>query len=703
MKNNYFNIKILLLLFNFVAISLSAQVNVEINKKVFKHTKESFAGDKEAYKLDKKAFKKVWKDIEAADYFFENDNKGSYEEALRFYLQAYQYNSENAALNYKIGVCYIKSIQKSKAVQHFEAAYQANPEITWDILYLMAQAYHTDYQFDKAEENYQKFEKTLDPNEHAVLLDQLNRKIQSCETAKNLLKKPVRVFLDNKGRPINSKFPDYSPLVSADESVLIFTSRRDNTTGGKIDPWDEMFYEDVYLAHSENGVWKSPINLGKPVNTKSHDATVGISPDGQQLIIYNRKNGGDLFYCTLEGDLWTERKAFPKTINTKFHEESASLSPDGKTLYFVSNKEDDSYGEHDIFVSTLDEKGKWGKAKNLSSVINSPYDEKGIFLHPDGRTIYFSSNGHSGMGGFDIFRSVRNENGDWSEPENLGYPINTPDDDIFFVISASGRHAYYSSEQKGGMGGKDLYMITFLGPEKPIIQGNEDNLIASIARPVSETIIEEDVEVQEVRLTILKGTVRDAITLEPIKAEIELVDNLENKIIAKFKSNSKTARFLISLPSGRNYGIAVKAKGYLFHSENFNIEPSSVYQEVNKDILLHKLSIGSKIVLRNIFFDFAKSTLRPESNNELSRLLKLLNEHNIRIEISGHTDNKGSKNYNLKLSKSRAKAVVDYLIEHGIDTGRLEFEGYGFDQPIDTNDTKAGRQNNRRVEFKIIE
>ncbi|RKX18801.1 MAG: hypothetical protein DRP35_08705, partial [Candidatus Zixiibacteriota bacterium] len=221
--------------------------------------------------------------------------------------------------------------------------------------------------------------------------------------------------------------------------------------------------------------------------------------------------------------------------------------------------------------------------------------------------------------------------------------------------------------------------------------------------PVMETSMEKTVAIKTMRLTIIKGTVKDAITLKPVGAKIEIVDNEKNEVVSTTSSNASTGKYLISLPSGKNYGINVKAEGYLFHSENFQIPAATGYQEIIKDILLNKMEVGQKVVLKNIFFDYAKATLRPESFPELNRLLKLLTDYpKLKIEVSGHTDNRGSRTTNTRLSNNRAKAVYDYLIANGIDATRLTYKGYAFDQPIATNDTDEGRQQNRRVEFKVL-
>ena len=684
--NKFVNI-ILIFIICFITINIQAQ-NIEFDK-------NNFPNDKEGLKQAKK-------DLKTGDEYYEL-GVATYAYALEHFLYANRFNSNNSLLNYKIGKCYLQSSNKTKSINYFNKSLTLNPNISRDINFLLGQAFHYNYEFDKAISKYKEFKQSLSPSELAKSGKEIEKKIKECNTGKELVKNPTRVFIDNIGNTVNSTDRDYSPIINADESVMFFTSRRNNTTGGKKDEGDGLYLEDIYITHKlSNGSWSQPENPGKPLNSDNHDAIVGLSADGQRLFIYKGDKGGDIYECELKGDEWSKPSKLDKTINTIYHESSASFSFDLRTIYFVSNREG-GYGNHDIFVSSLNEKGKWEEAVNLGAEINTPFDEGGIFMHPDGKTFYFSSTGHKTMGGFDIFKTVF-ENGKWSEPENVGYPINTTGDDLFFTVSANGKHGYYSSAKKGGIGLYDIYKVTFLGPEKPVINNNEDNLLAIITEPVSEIVIEKVVNIQTTQLTILKGTITDEFTGEPIFAKIELTDNETGKILADFESNSKTGKYLVSLPSGKNYGIAVKAEGCLFHSENINIaKATTAYQEIIKDIKLKRIEVGSKVVLKNIFFDTGKSILRKESTTELSRLLSLMNEViTLKIEISGHTDNIGSAKYNQGLSERRAKAVVDYLIKNGIAAERLEFKGYGFDQPIAKNDTEEGRQQNRRTEFKVI-
>jgi outer membrane protein OmpA-like peptidoglycan-associated protein/tetratricopeptide (TPR) repeat protein len=625
--------------------------------------------------------------------------------ALDEYLIANQFNPNSAALNFKIAVCYYNiPSQKLMGLTYIEKAKTLNPTVDPMFNYYLGRLYHLASRWDDAIGAYRNYLNTLnvDPAKNKDRIADMNRKIGECINGKEYVKNPQRVFIDNLGGTVNSSDPEYTPIITADESEMMFTSRRSTTTGGGKDQ-DHQYFEDLYITKYVNGQWTTPMNMGKPVNSEDHDATAGLSPDGTKLYVYRPTKGGDIYESDLKGASWTEPEKMNKNINSDGHESSVSLSGDGKKLYFISDKKDEgSIGNRDIWYSTLDEKGKWGKSINMGQGINTMYGEEGVFVHPDGKTIYFSSQGHKTMGGYDIFKIVF-ENGKWSEPINLGYPINGPDDDVFFVISASGKHGYFASTKSDGHGEKDIYKITFLGPEKPLAISNEDNLLAGRTAPVKQVQAQQTVPVATANVTILKGMIRDINTKKPLEATIEIVDNSRNEVVATFKANSATGKYLAILPSGKNYGIAVKMDGYLFHSENFDIPLAANYQEVVKDVDMKPIVVGSTIVLKNVFFDYNKSTLKSESYIELDRVVKLLNENpSMRIELSGHTDNRGTEEYNQKLSEDRAKSCVDYLTSKGIAPSRLEYKGYGESKPINPNNTEEGWAENRRTEFKII-
>lgn len=615
----------------------------------------------------------------------------NYNQALTSLLKANDFNPNNAPLNYYIFQCYAQLDKWSTALPYIKKSVALMPDGYLDAKRWLGKAFQMQMKFDSAIIMYQDYKKDIPDNDAEGAA--IDKNIAECMSGKKLVANPVNVSITNIGNTINTANPEYGPFVNADETVLFFTSRRENTTGGMLADDDRIYYEDIYFSEKISGKWSAPINPSRPLNSDQHDAAVGISPDGQTLMIYKGSNGGDLFECKAIGNTWSVPKRLNGNVNTKYHEPSGAVSYDGKTLYFVSDRPG-GLGGSDIYVCTKTLKGDWGKPQNLGSTINTAYDEDCVFLHPDGKTLYFSSKGHNSMGGYDIFKTHL-VNGKWTEPENLGYPINTPGDDVFFTIAASGKHAFYSSEKDDSYGGQDIYMIEFAPATKPI---KKDTLIAEV-KPTEEVKTEEENQV-----TILKGKVLDETTLQPIGAEIEITDNEKNETIAELTSNSATGKYLIALPSGKNYGISVKAENYIFHSENLNIPSTSSYTEINKDLLMKKVEIGKSIVLNNIFFDFDKSTLRPESYPELEKLIAFLNEFpTVKIEISGHTDNKGTAAYNKPLSESRAQTVVDYLISKGISKSRLTYAGYGFDRPIATNDTDEGRQLNRRTEFKIIE
>lgn len=489
----------------------------------------------------------------------------------------------------------------------------------------------------------------------------------------------VNITIANLGDGINTPFEEYTPVIAADGSIMLFTSRRPFTEK-EIKKGKES-KEMIYLSrHSASGKWETASALGTPVNVEGrHSSVLGLSNDGQRMLIYrdDASGNGNIWESHLEGVSWSQPELLPEPVNSPYHESTASYSPDGRTLYFVSDRPG-GMGGRDIWISTRSADGKWSSPVNPGAAINTADDEEGVFIHPDGVTLYFSSKGRKGAGGYDVFKSER-INGLWTTAVSLGSPINTAGDDLFFVITASGKKAYYSSNGISDTKGKrDLYEITFA----PIDKKTAD---------------------RGPKLTLLKGLVLDSLTHQPVEAKISVYDNDKNELVAEVNSNSATGQYLVSLPSGKNYNITVSATGYLFRSENFNIPDTASYREVRKDFIMQKIEVGNTMVLKNIFFDYDKATLRPESYAELNNLVRLMKENpSLEIEISGHTDNRGSSEYNKKLSHDRARAVVDYLVSQGIEASRMQYAGYGFDRPIAPNTSEANMQLNRRVEFKVL-
>ncbi len=634
-----------------------------------------------------KIFSKVYQDGEGESLTY---SKGGYATALPLLLKLHGVDPDNSNLSFKIGVCYLSSRkQRTQAIPYFNKAivniskdYNGSsykeknaPLIAYKFL---GDAYHLNYQFDNALEAYGKFTFVMDENNSSdkKLRDEVTQKIGMCKTGKSLVAAPVKSKIQNLGNTVNSSYADYSLVLSADQNTLFFTSRRPQSTGGQKD--DEGNYmEDIYVSNKTKTGWSEATNIGAPINTDWHEATVGVSPDGQNILIYKDDKGdGNIYSTSLDGDVWSTPIKLNENINSKYWEPSAFISADGSTIYFTSDRPG-GFGGRDLYVSKKTKDDEWGSAVNMGPNINSPYDEDGPCIHADGVTLTYSSNGHNTMGGFDIFTSLRSEDGTWSEPMNVGYPINTPDDDIFYVVSPDGLKAYFSSFREGGVGEKDNYVVTFLDKKE---------------RP----------------LTLMKGVVNDETGKPAKKVIITVTDNETGEVVGVYHPNSKTGQFLFVLIPGKNYNITYQSKDHLFYSENMEIPKKSSYYEINRSVSLDPIVVGSKITLNNIFFDFDKATLRTLSNVELKNLVLLMKSNpKMKVEISGHTDSKGTDAYNQKLSEERAQAVVNKLTANGIESNRMVAKGYGKTMPAAPNkkvngkDNPEGRQLNRRVELKI--
>ncbi len=617
-----------------------------------------------------------------------------YQNAMAEFEAAIQANPFSPEAYLQAGYCAYRLRQNRKAREYFQKAEQMQVNFSPRYLIAYADVLQRLGEPAKARPLVERALSTLKPTD--PMYSKLQVTLQQLKNAEKYMAQPLKIEIRNLGPQINSPYPDFAPVISADESILYFTSRRPGSTGNKVAP-DGLYYEDIYVSENRNGQWTPARNVGPPLNTPTHDACIALSADGQTLFLFNSENGGDIFQSRLKGTRWLPPKNMGSPINSKYWEPSVCLSADERTLFFVSDRPG-GLGGRDIYMCRRLPNGKWSAPINLGPPINTPYDEDGPFFHPDGKTLFYSSNGPNSMGGFDIFRTELRPDSTWAPPVNLGYPINTPGDDIYFVLSASGLHGYYASERDDSYGEKDIYLIDFstLQVAAQPTESKEEELNVS-SEPASAPVFRPN-------LTLVTGIIYDSETQAPLEATITIIDNVRAETLAVLTSNAATGKYLISLPAGKNYGIAVTAPGYAFHSENFIVEESMGYREVRKDIGLNRYKAGTTIILRNIFFDFNKATLRPESKVELERVYTILTENpRMKVRIAGHTDNIGSEEYNQRLSEARAKAVYDYLISRGISADRLSYIGYGESRPIDTNETSEGRQNNRRVELEIIE
>jgi tetratricopeptide (TPR) repeat protein len=461
----------------------------------------------------------------------------NYVQALKNFLWAYNIDSVNANINYKIGFCYLKTItEKTKALPYLEKAVTNTTKRYNDIdaiekaapvtaFMYYGQALHLNYKFDEAIANYEKFKSLLYTNQDEMLKE-VNRYIEISNNAKLLVAAPIRVDITNLGDSINSPFPEYSPALSADEKTLIFTSRRPGSTGGDRTIEDE-FYEDIYISYRKpDSTWTTPVSISPNINTVSHEASVSLTADAQTLLIYKDVNGGDIYFSTLSvSDEWSAPEPIGSNVNTSNWETSACLTPDGNTLYFVSNRPG-GLGGRDIWKCVKLPNGKWSLAVNLGAPINTPYDEESPFIHPSGTLLFFSSKGHNTIGGFDIFFSSLTEN-TWEKPLNIGYPINTPDDDVFYVTSPDGKRGYYSSSSRPqGYGEKDIYRISI--PER-----------------------------KEEPLVLIRGHIIGKTGEKfPENVNILVTNNTTGTVVGTYRPLPKDGSFTLIIPPGSNYTLS---------------------------------------------------------------------------------------------------------------------------------------------------
>ncbi|NLR56694.1 OmpA family protein [Chitinophaga polysaccharea] len=482
------------------------------------------------------------------------------------------------------------------------------------------------------------------------------------EFAVNNSRQSVPFHPENLGDPVNSVDPEYFPSLTIDSKTLIFTRRVNGRN------------EDFYITTREDHKWSMAQNMGEPINSSFNEGAQNISQDGTMLVFTGcefpeGKGSCDLYYSEKTATGWTAPKNFGSPINTRDWESQPCLSADKQTLYFA--RETPDHGA-DIFVSSQQANGQWSVPQRLGPNINTNGRETTPFIHADGQTLYFASDGHPGYGGLDIFYSRRQPDGSWGPATNLGYPINTIDEDASLVVEADGKTAYFASDRSDSHGALDIYSFE-LYPE---------------ARPLQTLYV--------------KGYVYDTLTHARLATSIDVIDLQGGYNIATVKTNDN-GDYLAPLPVGKDYALHVNRKGYLFYSDNFSLKDHNPGVPFEKNIPLQPLAANASIVLHNIFFDTKQYSLKPESVTELNKLVKLLQDNpTLTIEIAGYTDNVGTDKDNQVLSENRARAVVHYLTEKGITAGRLTAKGYGEKDPIATNDTEEGKAANRRTVFRII-
>lgn len=485
------------------------------------------------------------------------------------------------------------------------------------------------------------------------------------------IKNPVPFEPTPLAGTVNTASNESLPVFTADGSMLVYTFM----SSGR---------EDLYVSRLVDSVWQA----GEPieaVNTPQNEGAQAISADGKLLIFTGCNRMGamgscDLYFSEWRNGAWTEPKNMGAPLNTGAWESQPSLSADGRTLYFASERAGGK-GGRDLWISQRQKNGRWGEPVNLGDSLNTTANEASPFIHPDGQTLYFMSEGHPGMGGYDLFFSRKTAAGTWSKPKNLGYPINTMANEGALVVSLDGQTAYFSGDKTDGAGGVDLYSFPLYPAAQPLA------------------------------VTYAKATVFDEQTKKPLAGALVVITDLETGQPYTAANTDEKGEFLVCLPSGKTYAMNVSLPDYLFYSEHFELAGLT---HADKPFLLNialsaipagtaGTSTSKPVTLRNVFFESGSAQLKPQSKTELERLKQLLNDHKtLNIQINGHTDNVGPDADNLRLSEQRAKAVYEYLVQNGIPAARLRFKGFGETQPVASNETPEGRQKNRRTEFVVV-
>ncbi|GAB4377772.1 MAG: hypothetical protein Kow0075_06860 [Salibacteraceae bacterium] len=603
---------------------------------------------------------------------------GKYEEAEEKFLAAIRRDEKFLDPRMDLAEYYLISGQKAKAKEMMEEIVRIDWLYQPSLIVNLGLMEMTDGNYEKARSYFERYLSVAPPD--APGYDEARLGVANCDFAEYAIKHPVEFNPVNLGANVNSSTNEYFPALTADESLLLFTRLIPSPNS------PDQFDEDFYFSEKKDGQWMPAYNPGPPINSPYKEGAPTLSPDGKYIIFTTCERFGDygpgkngygscdLFISERVGNSWSNPQNMGRTINSPHWETQPSFASDGRTLYFIRGiKSRSGQQQSDIYVSKL-VNGRWSRAEKLPSNINTPQNEESVFIHPDNQTLYFSSQGHVGMGDMDIYVSRKNPDGSWSDPVNLGYPINTSGQENSFHVSASGTYALIASDRPGGYGGLDLYAFELPEAVRP--------------QPVK----------------YLKGKITNAANGKPIEASFELIDLQSGDTVVRSQSDRKNGSFLVVLPVGRSYALIADKPGFLYYSENFQLEQTDGDGNYEKNIELQPIEPGKSVILKNVFFDTDKYELKPESITELTKLANLMKENpDIKIEVSGHTDSQGSRESNQILSENRAKAVAAFLVRSGIEPDRIVARGYGQEKPIADNSTEEGRALNRRTEFTILE
>ncbi len=615
------------------------------------------------------------KSKKAIELYTEADNfrvRGQLNQAIALLQQALEKDDEFVEAYYRLGIVYMTSRNYQQAIKNFEKGLSLTSDIKKQKVFWfdLGETYFTIGEYDKSEKLISDFLNAETMNKQRIdRAKMLHNNIKFAQENRSIAALYKQKVLSDT---VNRFVMQYFPVLTADQQELIFTRR---------EGFRDEFDEDLVVSRKDvKGSWTTPQPIAKSINTSFNEGTCTISADGRKLIFTSclgRESFGscDLFESHKIGNTWTTPKNLGIGVNSSEWESQPSLSADGRTLYFVSDRRG-GIGRRDIWVSILGSDGVWKKAKNVGKPVNTVYDEISPFIHVNNRVLYFASKGLTGYGGYDIYYSDKDTSLTWTEPKNFGGPVNDHEDQFSLFITADGVKAYYSHEEL-------------------VEGGNSTSKIIEMEIPKEKRI--------KFKSNYVKGIVTDKETRKPLRSNVELIELLKNETESLVESDSISGQYLIVLTQGAEYALYVSKPGYVFKSLNFNYSEIKDFEPITLNIELERIKEGTSAVLQNVFFEVDKYDLKEKSIVELQKVLKFLHDNpNIKVEISGHTDNTGSSIHNQELSEKRAKAVYQYLISNAISETRISAKGYGATRPVAENNSESGKQQNRRIELELL-